>query len=403
VDSRAWLQPRLGRDLNERLAPLCKLVFNFRLIVVAITVFSIRFENGNIYPFLVALLLATAASFFPLLYWDRVSPMLLRHPAFLAGDLILTMLILSVIGPDSPFFYFTLGTGLLSGVLYGAPGAAVFTLLLVATYGFGLAARSQIREGIEGFQLFVGYPALYPICAAAGAAVRRLIESQKAAEEALAASARAAAIERERARIAREMHDSLAKSIHGIGLQAAALKKWISGDPARAERDAGAISEAAQRAAAEARGLIRDLRLDVPDSSLCDSVAAFVGQWSEESGIAVALDVGDVDCSGAEKRWELLSILKEALHNVERHSDAEKVRVALTQRNGHLLLDVADDGRGFDPADLPGLQRAGHFGLIGMAERAERIGGHLNFRSMPDQGAVVSVTVPQTETREGAL
>jgi signal transduction histidine kinase len=387
--------------MNERLAPLCKLIFNFRLIVVAITVFSIQFENGNKSPLLVALLLATTASFLPLLYWDRFSPMLLRHPAFLGADLILTMLILSVIGPDSPFFYFTLGTALLSGVLYGSPGAAVFSVLLLATYGFGLAARSQATQGLEGFQLLVGYPALYPISAAAGAAVRRLIEAQKSAEEALAASARAAAIERERARIAREMHDSLAKSIHGIGLQAAALKKWINGDPARAERDATVISEAAQRAASEARGLIRDLRMDTPDASLCDSVAAFAGQWSEETGVAVALDLGEVDCSCPERRWELLSILKEALHNIERHASAEKVRVSLSQQLGEIQLDVADDGRGFDIGDLPGLQRAGHFGLMGMAERAERIGGHLDVRSMPAQGAIVSVKVPLIEG-EGA-
>jgi signal transduction histidine kinase len=386
--------------MNERLAPLCKLVFNFRLIVVAVTVFSIGYENGNKSPLLVALMLATAASFLPLRYWDRFSPMLLRHPAFLAGDLVLTMLILSVIGPESPFFYFTLGTSLLSGVLYGAPGAAVFSVMLLATYGLGLAPRAQVRDGIEGFQLLVGYPVLYPLTAAAGAAVRRLIEAQKSAEEALATSARSAAIERERARIAREMHDSLAKTIHGIGLQAAALKKWIKGDPARAERDAAVISEAARRAASEARGLIRDLRLDIPESSLCDSVAAFAGQWSEESGVAVALDLDDVDCSCPESRWELLNILKEALYNVERHAVAEKVRVTLIQQNGAIRLEVADDGTGFDLSGLPALQRAGHFGLIGMAERAERIGGHLDVRSVPAQGAVISVMVPPTEGEE---
>lgn len=401
MDNRAWLSPRTGREINERLAPLCKLVFNFRLIVIAITVFSLGYENGNKSPLLVALMLATAASFLPLRYWHRFSPLLLRHPAFLGADLILTMLILSVIGPESPFFYFTLGTSLLSGVLYGVPGAAVFSVLLLAMYGFGLAPRAQMRDGIEGFQLLVGYPVLYPISAVAGAAVRRLIEAQKSAEEALAASARTAAIERERARIAREMHDSLAKSIHGIGLQAAALKKWITGDPDRAQRDAAVISEAAQRAASEARELIRDLRLDIPDTSLGDSVAAFVGQWSEESGTPVALDLGDVDCNCPERRWEILSILKESLHNIERHATAEKVRVTLVQQRDELQLEVADDGRGFDLAALPTIQRAGHFGLIGMAERAERIGGHLNVKSLPGQGAVVSVKVPVTDG-EGA-
>jgi signal transduction histidine kinase len=88
------------------------------------------------------------------------------------------------------------------------------------------------------------------------------------------------------------------------------------------------------------------------------------------------------------------------LHNVERHASAQRVRVTLIEERGEIHLEVADDGEGFDLSDLPSIQRAGHFGLVGMAERAERIGGHLEVRSVPANGAVVSVRVPLTE--EGA-
>lgn len=395
--SPRWLNlPQNGAISDGRIAALCRLIFNFRMIVLLLTMFSLPLSDGDLAPLIVAILVATIASFIPLKYWSTFGPKLLRHPAFLAVDLLLTMMILTVTGPENPFFYFTLGTALLSGVLYAWTGAAVFSVLLVTCYWFGYSLRASIGIPTDlTYQIAVGFPALYPICAAAGAGVRRMLDRQSLIEAELASASRSSAIERERTRIAREMHDSLAKSIHGIGLQAAALIRWISKDPRRAVADARSISQAAEVAAQQARELIRDLRSDSLDVPLSGAIRALVEQWSDERGVDAVLELGDVECGCPEKRWELMNIVKEALHNVDMHARANHVRVTLREAGGYLLLEVADDGTGFAEAERPDeLVKSGHFGLMGMAERAQRVGGRLKVTSAPGEGTSVTAVMP---------
>ena len=392
--------PQNGPEADRRIGPLCRLIFNFRLIVLVVTLGSLPGHQGELAPLVLALMVATLASFIPLKFWDRLGPTLVRHPAFLAVDLLLTMMILTVTGPESPFFYFTLGTALLSGVLYGWPGAVVFSVMLLACYWLGYSVRESLGAAPGDYQSLIGFPALYPICSAAGAGVRRLIDRQSEAEARLAAASRTTAIERERARIAREMHDSLAKSIHGIGLQSAALTRWIARDPGRAEADARSISEAASTAAQQARELIKDLRSDSLEESLGAAARAYVEQWSDSAGVPVLVDAHDVECPCPELRWEFLNILKEALHNVERHAAAEKVRVALEEKDDVLVLAVSDDGIGSDRiGNVANLGRNGHFGLVGMFERAERVGGRLTVESSPGTGTTVTAVAPLSGRR----
>jgi signal transduction histidine kinase len=380
---------------SERVAALCRLIFNFRLIALFITLVSLPLHLDRGHTLLVAFLLALAASFVPLKFWDRVSPALLRHPSFLVLDLVLAMGILAITGADNPFFYFTLSTALLSGVLYGWAGAAVFSVLLLSGYWAGVAVRASVLANQDTVQLLFITPALYPLSAAAGAAVRRVLDKFGATEEALAVAVRNTAIERERARLAREMHDSLAKSIHGISLSAAALGGWVRRDPDRAEADAQRLSEAARTAVSEARRLIGDLRTDLPEEPLADAVRAVVDRWSLAAGIPVVIDVEDVDVSSAEARWELLAVLGECLRNVERHTHAQKVHVGLCSSGDAVRLEVTDDGEGFEtPADPSAFSASGHFGLLGMAERADRIGGHFEVTSAPGAGTTVRAEVP---------
>ena len=184
----------------------CKLILAARAGVLLLTLVSLTGEDDRD---LVAVLLvvAAAASFIPLHWWERVGPALVRHPAYLAAELMLAALILLLTPVQSPFFYFTLGTALLGGLLYGYSGAVVFSLLLVAVYLWSLDVRSEVDEIPETFQTYVGLPALYPLVAAAGAAARRLLDRQAEAESRLAEEERRAAAEAERARLARDMHD----------------------------------------------------------------------------------------------------------------------------------------------------------------------------------------------------
>ena len=384
---------------NPRTDALCRLIFNYRLVALSIAVLWVAYRIDDFVGPVLALTVAAIASFLPIKYWNRFGPVLLAHPFLLAIDLVLGMAILTVMGAESPFFYYTLATALLSGVLYARTGALVFSVSLLAVYWAGLWLRSQVASDIWTFQMVVGLPALYPLSALGGAAVRRMLDRQAATEAALVEVAETRAIETERTRLAREMHDSLAKTIHGLALSAAALPQWLKRDPERAVKEARTISQAAEEAAAEARELIRDMRANSLDVPLGDAVSAFVSDWSGRTGVAASIDADDAEGASPEARWELFCIAKEALTNVEHHGGAHRVGVSLRDDVDTITLEVADDGRGFEvPDDLADLPSDGHYGVVGMAERAERVGGRLEVDAATGRGTTIRAVVPARAT-----
>lgn len=388
-------QAAARRGSSRPAQALCRLIFNYRLVALSVAVLWVAYKIENIEGPLIALTVAAIASFLPIKLWDRVGPVLLAHPLLLAMDLALGMAILTVMGPESPFFYFTLGTALLSGVLYEYTGALVFSFALIAVYWAMLWFRAEIFDELGTFLVVIGLPALYPLAALGGGAVRRLLDRMAATEGALLDAVQSKAIESERARLAREMHDSLAKTIHGLALSAAALPAWVKRDPERAGAEARSISEAAEAAATEARELIQNLRSNSLDVSLGEAVAALARDWSARTGVPVDVEAVDADDVSAEARWEVFCIAKEALANAERHGYPGRVRVTLAEELDDLRLEVSDDGRGFDvPEDLGVLQRDGHFGLVGMAERAKGVGGRLQVDARRGRGTTIRVVVP---------
>lgn len=268
---------------------------------------------------------------------------------------------------------------------------AVFVSLV---YWVALVVRADVAD-VSTFQLLVNIPALYPLTAIAGAAVRGLLDKQAATEEALVEAERDAAVEHERARIAREMHDSLAKTIQGVALSASALAGWARKDPGRAQAEATKVAEAARAASGEARELLTDMRADMLDKPLAESVIDYVARWASSAGVAARCDADGVRETAPEVRWELFSIVREALRNVERHARASKVDVHLDQSDGWVVAEIRDDGVGFDvPQDLTELRGGGHFGVLGMSERAARVGGRLEVTS-GRQGTTLRASVPQ--------
>ena len=368
-------------------AAVGRLVLDFRLIVLLLSLLTLAV--GEPVPGLtLAILVALFASFIPLMGWRRLAPWLMRHPLVLFADVVLTLGILLFTGVDGPFLYYTLGTAFLAGVLYGWVGGVVFPVTLVLGYMYVLSLRAPLGDEVSGFQALVGVPSLYLMAGLGAAAIRGVLVRMARAETALAHAA-------ERARLAREMHDSLAKTLHGVALSAAALPSWVRRDPQRAERDARQVAAAAKLAAGQARELIADLRSDQLDAPLGETVRRYVEGWSARSGIQVSLDLGEVNGVGPGTRYELFCILKEALRNVERHAvGAGAVAVGLRGSDGVVALSVADDGPGFSrPVDLDGLAADGHYGLVGMAERAQRAGGRFSVRSRSPHGVEVLAEV----------
>jgi len=377
-----------------RVGSLCRLIFNFRLIALSVVVLWMPSQLEDFGLLLGVLCIAAVASFLPILFWDSYGPILLRHPSFLVCDLFISMGILTITGAESPFFYFTLGTALLAGVLYGWRGAGVLSVAMLAFYWGGLSLGLG-DSNAGGFQQVIGLPALYPLCAAAGAAVRNLLDRQALVETELAEAERVSVVERERARLAREMHDSLAKTIQGISLNASSLPVWVKRDPTRAMTEAEHIAQAARLASSEARELLTDMRSDMLEVPLGTAVCSFLTSWSERSGVAAVCDADESCDATPETRWELFSIVREALRNVESHAHAVKVRLVLGYDGDDIVLEIADDGNGFDvPSDLEDLKAGGHFGVIGMTERAQRVGGQLEVDSTLGEGCRLRVVVP---------
>jgi signal transduction histidine kinase len=155
------------------------------------------------------------------------------------------------------------------------------------------------------------------------------------------------------------------------------------------------IAQAARLASSEARELLTDMRSDMLEVPLGTAVCSFLTSWSERSGVAAVCDADESCDATPETRWELFSIVREALRNIESHAHADKVRLVLGYDGDDIVLEIADDGDGFDiPSDLEDLKTGGHFGVIGMTERAERVGGQLEVDSRPGEGCRLRVVVP---------
>ncbi|MET7421410.1 cellulose binding domain-containing protein [Dactylosporangium sp. NPDC005555] len=280
----------------------------------------------------------------------------------------------------------------LAGTLLGLAGAAIWlpaALLLWwlhpdVALGVGTTAAGATDAVLFGVVAVAG---LLPVLALR---VRRVWAARG---ERMRIEARAAAAAAERARLAREMHDSLSKTLDAIALGAAALPGTLA-EPDRASRLAATLRDGSLDAARDARVLIDELRSNPADAPLSDVVAAIGREWSVTSGVGVILHNADVDAA-PEVGIELCWILREALRNVAAHARAELVAVTLTRSGGLVTLEVRDDGAGFTvPGDLSLLQRAGSHGLVGMDERARVCGGTLTVWSGPGRGSRVTAVVP---------
>jgi signal transduction histidine kinase len=377
------------------LASACRQIINLRAGILLVTMLSL---GGSEHRALTAaaLVVAAAVSLVPLLRWERVGPAIVRHPSYLAGELVLAVAILVLTGVGSPFFLFTVATALLGGLVYGYSGAALFSFLLILGYFWALDVRSGIEHVEATFDTVVVLPALYPLVALTGAGTRRLLDRQAAAESALSDQARMLAAQEERERLARDMHDSLAKTVHGIGFAALALSRRITVDPPGAVEDARKLADDARTAAQEARELLSGLRgRDDSELPLPTAIRSEAARWGERTGIPIGGSLDDVGPLPTLVLRELRWILREALANVERYAHASRVDVHLRRLGERVVLTVADDGSGFEaPDDLDTLAGVGSYGLAGMRERARLAGGDLSVESEPGEGCVVSAWVP---------
>jgi signal transduction histidine kinase/ligand-binding sensor domain-containing protein len=199
----------------------------------------------------------------------------------------------------------------------------------------------------------------------------------------------------ERGRLAREIHDTLAQGFVGISSQLDAVALTLNGHLEVARQHLELARKMARHSLTEARRSVMDLRASALEGhDLPAALSQAAPQWTAGSPVQVRVDVeGENRPLPEETEQHLLRIAQEAVTNAVKHAKASQVNIHLEMANRKLSLRVADNGRGFEQ-DEAFSELGGHFGLLGMRERAERLGGELRLHSEPGQGTEVAVTVP---------
>jgi signal transduction histidine kinase/ligand-binding sensor domain-containing protein len=199
----------------------------------------------------------------------------------------------------------------------------------------------------------------------------------------------------ERGRLAREIHDTLAQGFVGISSQLDAVSMAMPEDNSRARQYLDLARKMARHSLTEARRAVLDLRASVLEGrDLAAALNSGAQMWTAGSGVEVEVDItGETSPLPADMEQHLLRIAQEAVTNVLKHAGASKIWLKLHMEARKLYLRVADNGHGFEQNDAFSNQ-GGHFGLIGMRERAQRLGGELHLASHPGEGTQVEVMVP---------
>lgn len=223
------------------------------------------------------------------------------------------------------------------------------------------------------------------------------------ANEQLAAQGRVReqlATTRERVRLARDLHDTLAHTLAGMVIQMNAIDTLMEVDAPAAKRELGKAQLTAKRGLEETRAAISDLRANIVEElGLGGALQRQCDVLQQRSGTQVQFEaIGPEPQLDKGEGETLFRIAQEALNNIERHAQATRVWVTLDAASG-TTISIKDDGVGFDVMAMDD----DRFGLRGMRERAEMIGAHLRVDSAAGHGTTVTVTLPAVEKDPKAL
>ena len=206
----------------------------------------------------------------------------------------------------------------------------------------------------------------------------------------------------ERTRLAGELHDTVLQAFTGVTLQLQALRGLMLSAPNDAEQELDRMLKVADVALREARAAVWDMR--APEIEECDVAAALevcsreaVASHRFAGGAPVDLEVtiaGDRRRLAPSVETCAHRIGREAVANALRHADAKHIRVAIAFDRRHLRVDVCDDGVGFDMAQLRPAEGRGHWGLVGMGDRARSARGTLDVNSAPGSGTEILLRIP---------
>jgi signal transduction histidine kinase len=209
---------------------------------------------------------------------------------------------------------------------------------------------------------------------------------------------RARAIEGERSRISRDLHDGILQTLLSIEIQLDVLRRRVTVAPEQAVSNLAALQQTVRNESAELRHMVTDLRpLRVQSADLVDLMRGFAERYRNESIVALDLLIDSAEIHAPDRVCrEIFQIYREALNNIKKHAKASHVVVKLSQDDSALLLVVDDNGEGFSFAgrftgdELDRLR----LGPISIKERARTVGAVLTVESNPGHGARLTIEIP---------
>lgn len=400
-------RPQLAASWRERLSALrppapSKLGHYARNVVrvglvmrlVALAAALVGVAGATVTPGVLLAIVLVSLTSFAVLFLPRAGAYLVRHPILVVADSVLAFTILALLGPESPVGLATVLTALILGAFFDRVMAVTLGALLLSLYVLALALAENPGDEYS-FMTLLGLPVIYACFLVVGVCARSADETQRHLNAQIASEREARASADERARLARELHDSVGKSLYGIAMLASAATRSLADSEGATKDQLILIGDSAREAAEDARRLIQLQRADNLDQSLEDSLSNLLDQWSSRTGVRCDFTWRGAASRDPDVRHETVAIVLEALENVSRHANAQNVALTYEGNQTSSVLTISDDGVGFDAQVCNGLpvEPAGHYGLIGMVERAERCGAALNIVSAPGQGASITLTV----------
>jgi signal transduction histidine kinase len=328
----------------------------------------------------------------PLAAWRRIRTW--EGAAVIAA---VTALGVVAVSTEEPITYMVFPALIWVAFRFGAPGATL-SIAITAAVAIGVTAhdvgpfsQQAIDHRTLSTQLYIAVAALTTLFLTAVVSERErwsmdLAEARRHEGERTA---------EERRRIARDLHDSVSQALFSTVLHTRTAQKALEQDGAapsgRVAQSLSAIAELTKSVQSEMRALIFELRRDQVHDGLVSALSRHA------SGLR-APDAPTIDVRGPATplalsqgvETQLYGIAREALANVIRHAHATAAVVRVDAQDGQVLLEVRDNGRGFDPS----AGHPGHFGLDSMRSRAKESGGRLTIASRPGHGTVVRVRVP---------
>jgi len=226
---------------------------------------------------------------------------------------------------------------------------------------------------------------------------QRLLDELQTAHAQLAAYAERVeelTLTTERQRMARELHDTLAQGLTGLVLQLEAVSTHIeNGSNQRAQEILHNAMTQSRTTLTEARKVIDDLRSgEQGQQAFIEQIQREAAQLKEVSGIPCEVEVKVAQLVPADVQNHLLKIISEGLTNIAKHAQANQAWLRLTENKSHLVLEIEDDGLGFT-ANL-NHENDGHYGLLGIRERAALLGGEFSMDSQLQQGTCLLIQIP---------